>query len=111
MALTGKFQELVRQRAERDPAFRTGLLLEAIEALINDDLATSKSMLRTYINATVGFQKLGENLGKHPKSLMRMLSANGNPQAKKLTSIINFLKKHEGIRIEIIESSKHAVHS
>ena len=39
-----------------------------------------KTMLRDYINATIGFQDLGADIDKTPESLMHMLSATGNPR-------------------------------
>ena len=43
----------------RDPEFRIGLLTEAIEGLLNDEINVAKVLLRDYVNATVGFQELG----------------------------------------------------
>jgi DNA-binding phage protein len=92
MALTRSFQTTIKARAERDPAFRIGLFQEAIEAFLNDDLATGKILLRDYVNATIGFEALGKALDKNPKSLMRMLSAEGNPRADNLFALVAHLK-------------------
>lgn len=37
------------------------------------DMATGESILRDYINATIGFQALGGLIDKSPRSVMRML--------------------------------------
>ena len=58
MALTHDFKETVRARAKNDPDFRQALLREAVECVINGDLAAGKAALRDYVNATVGFQNL-----------------------------------------------------
>ncbi len=58
MPLTHDFKETIRARAQRDPEFRHALLREAVECIINGDLETGKAVLRDYVNATVGFQKL-----------------------------------------------------
>ena len=81
MPLTRDFRETIKARAERDPDFRVSLFREAIEAMLSDDLATGKLLLRDYVNATVGFETLADDMDKDPKSLMRMLSAKGNPRA------------------------------
>ena len=47
---------------------------------------SARSLLRDYINATVGFEDLADATHKSPKSLMRMLSAEGNPQAPTISS-------------------------
>jgi hypothetical protein len=58
MPLTHDFKETIRERALCDPDFRQALLREAVECVVNGDLATGKAVLRDYVNATVGFQKL-----------------------------------------------------
>jgi hypothetical protein len=49
--------------------------------------------LRSCINATIGFEKLGTALGRSPKSLMRMFGPSGNPAAESLLGVIEELKK------------------
>jgi DNA-binding phage protein len=95
MPLTRDFKETVQARAQRDPAFRRGLFEEAIEAFLSNDTETGKLLLRDYVNATVGFEKLGEELNKSPKSLMRMLSSEGNPRADNLFSVVGHLRAKE----------------
>jgi hypothetical protein len=58
MALTRDFKETIQERARRDAAFREALLKEAVDAMLSGDVETSKTVLRDYINATVGFDKL-----------------------------------------------------
>ena len=89
MALTREFKETVQARAARDPAFRKALLTEAAELLLTGDVETGKAVLRDYINATVGFAALAKATGTPPKSLMRMLSADGNPRA---SNVFEYLK-------------------
>ena len=108
MALTRDFKETVQARAKRDPAFRKALLREAIESFISGDIQTGKIVLRDFINATVGFAKLGRVMHRSPKSLMRMLSTTGNPHAKNLFEIVAFLQQHEGLRFKIRSSSAAA---
>ncbi|MGP8260199.1 MAG: hypothetical protein ACLQM6_09650 [Acidobacteriaceae bacterium] len=40
-------------------------------------------------------------LAKSPKSLMRMLSAEGNPQARNLFEMVAYLQKLEGTVLEV----------
>ncbi len=56
MALTRSFRELVKERAERDPAFRSGLLEEALDCLLHGEVQVGKVLLRDYIGAAVGFE-------------------------------------------------------
>jgi hypothetical protein len=60
MPLTRDFKETIRARVERDPKFRKELLLESIESMLAGDIATAKTILRDYINATVGFTGLSD---------------------------------------------------
>ena len=43
----------------------------------------------------------GRALSKSPKSLMRMLSAEGNPQARNLFEMVAYLQKIEGTVLEV----------
>lgn len=108
MALTRDFKETIQARVRRDPAFRKALFREAIESFLAGDVDTGKSVLRDFINATVGFTKLGRTMQRSPKSLMRMLGPAGNPHAKNLFEIVAFLQRHEGVRFKIRSSSAAA---
>jgi hypothetical protein len=59
--------------------FRGALLKEADGCMISGDVDTGKSVLRKYINGTVGFVKLGADLGRSRRVLMRLFSPAGNP--------------------------------
>lgn len=68
MALSRGFKETVKARAERDPAFRASLLGEAVEVFAAGDGDTGKALIRDYINATVGFDRLGAAVSINPKN-------------------------------------------
>lgn len=101
MALTREFKETIAARVRRDPAFREALLREGIEALLAGDVADGKSVLRDYINATLGFEALAAATGIAPKSLMRMFGPDGNPQAQNLFAVLSHLQKHARVRVEV----------
>ena len=101
MALTRDFKETIRARVRRDPGFRKALLREGIENFLSGDVETGKIILRDFINATVGFTKLGDVTHRSAKSLMRMLGPRGNPQARNLFEIVAYLQRAEGVRFEI----------
>ncbi|MFY1709839.1 DNA-binding protein [Tritonibacter scottomollicae] len=69
--------------------------------LLEGDVDTGKIVLRDYINATVGFEGLAEDIGKPSKSLMRMLSDAGNPSATNLFAMISQLQKATGIHLHV----------
>jgi len=93
MALTRDFKATVKARAERDGAFREALLTEAVEQLIAGEVEVGKAVLRDYINATVGFEKLAKATGTPSKSLMRMFGPKGNPRANNLFAVIGKLQR------------------
>ena len=101
MPLTHDFKETIRARAQRDPDFRQALLREAVECVLNGELATAKAVLRDYVNATVGFQNLEKRTRIPAKSLMRMLGPKGSPSAANLSSILTALQKAEGVQFEL----------
>jgi DNA-binding phage protein len=101
MALTKEFKDTVKARAERDPAFREALLTEAAEQLLAGELEDGKAVLRDYINATVGFERLAKATGTPPKSLMRMLGPKGNPRASNLLTMIGKLQRISKIHLAV----------
>ena len=110
MALTRHFKETIQSRLQRDPNFREELLKEGIDSLLSGDVDVAKAVLRDYINAAIGFQELGAQTGKSPKSLMRMFGPNGNPRTQNLFKIIGCLQRHEGV-IFRVESASEQEHS
>lgn len=101
MALTRDFKETVQARAQRDPAFRENLISEAVDCLLSGDVETGKTILRDYIKATIGFEQLGKATRKSPKSLMRMFSKTGNPQARNLFPIFAYIQKREKFKLTV----------
>ena len=101
MPLTRDFKETIRDRAQRDPKFRKELLREGVEAILSGQMAVGKTILRDYINATVGFTGLADATHIPPKSLMRMFGSAGNPRAQNLFEVVSFLQHHEGVRFHV----------
>ena len=101
MTLTRSFKETVTARIDRDAGFRDAHLREGIECLLSGDVDTGKAVLRDYINATIGFENLSEATNTPPKSLMRVFSQKGNPQAKNLFAVIAHLQTQSGVHFEV----------
>ena len=101
MALTKSFKDTVKARAERDPAFREALLAEAVELFLGGEVDMGKVVLRDYINATIGFERLAGEVGLPAKSLMRMFGPDGNPRASNLFTVLNHLQKTAGLHLEV----------
>jgi hypothetical protein len=101
MAKTRSFRDLVERRVKEDSKFAEALLREGIDAMLSGDLDTGKTIMRDYIKATVGFEKLGEATDTPPKSLIRMFGPRGNPQARNLFSVIGYLQKQAGLVLHV----------
>ena len=100
MALTRDFKATVQARVQADPAFRRALLREGIETL-HGDVDTGKAILRDYIKATVGFEKLSGDIGSSGKSLIRMFAPTGNPQSRNLFAVLEQLQRHAGLTLHV----------
>jgi hypothetical protein len=103
MTRTKSFKDLVQRHVKRDRKFAEALLREGVDAMLSGDVDTGKTILRDYIKATVGFEKLGEATDTPPKSLIRMFGPRGNPQAKNLFGVIAYLQKRAGLRLRVAE--------
>ena len=101
MVLTKSFKDLVQRRVEQDPGFAAALLREGIDCLLAGDVDTGRAILRDYIKATVGFEKLGEATAMPAKSLIRMFGARGNPQARNLFGVLSYLQKQAGVELRV----------
>ena len=99
MALTRDFKETVKERAKREPEFARGLLDEATSLFLSGEPETARLILRDLINATVGFEQLGQETTMPPKSLHRMLSLKGNPSMDNLAAIFMALQNNLHVSI------------
>jgi DNA-binding phage protein len=101
MGHTRPVSETFLARAKRDPEYRAALIAEALELVADNDLATAKTIIRDYVLAAIGFTNLAKEIGKKPESVMRMLSAKGNPTMKNMSALLAALQRHEGIELHV----------
>ncbi len=106
MATTKSFKELVQDRVKHDPEFATALLRESIDRMLTGDVDIAKTLLRDYIKATIGFEKLGEATSLPSKSLIRMFGPLGNPQARNLFGVLGYLQKQAGVEFHVTEARR-----
>jgi DNA-binding phage protein len=98
---TKTLRETVYNRTQRDGAFPTALLTEAVNAYLDCDEITGKAALRNLINATLGFEQLAAELAKPSKSLHRMLGPRGNPNTANLFAVLRVLQKTAGVTLTV----------
>ena len=71
-----------------------------MQALLDGNVEEAAA-LRSCINATIGYEKLGVALGRSPKNLMRMLGPSGIPTAENLLGVIGVLQQEAGVRLQV----------
>jgi hypothetical protein len=108
MPLTRSFNTLVQRHVMVDPVFGAALLWEGIDTMLSGYVETGKAILRNYIKATIGFEKLGKATGTQPKSLIRMFGPRGNPLARNLFSVIGYLQRQAGLQLHMTTGSHYA---
>lgn len=101
MGYTRPVSETILKRAKEDPGFRAALIAEAVELMADNDVLTAKNIIRKYVLGAIGFTKLAKEIGKKPESVMRMLSAKGNPTMKNMAALLAALQRHEGIELHV----------
>ena len=101
MAETGIQGARPEARVKKDQKFARSASSRRHRCHAHRRCRTGKTILRDYIKATVGFEKLAEATGTPAKSLIRMLGPRGNPQARNLFSIIGYLQKHAGVELHV----------
>src|ERR1700722_4595378 len=104
MAKAKNFRDLVERHVKDDRKFAKALLREGIDAMLSGDLDAGKTIVRDYIKATIGFEKLGEATDTPPKSLIRMFGPRGNPQARNLFGVIGYLQKRAGVQLHVTDA-------
>lgn len=100
MPLTHTFNQTTKPYIQQSPAFRAELLADAVSTMLAGDLDRGKSILRMYVNGAIGFIPLAAQLGQSPKTLMRILSPAGNPQARTLFHLLAHLQRAEAITLK-----------
>lgn len=109
MTLTRDFKKTVLERAQKDLAFRNGLLEEALNEFLSGNSEVGKELMRDYINATIAFPILANKLHKSDKSLQRMLGPKGNPTMSNFCAILKAVQKKEGVKVQAYVKANKAV--
>ena len=69
--------------------------------MLSGDVDAGKAILRDYIKATIGFERLGAETGSPPKSLIRMFGPAGNPQARNLFAVVAHLQRQTRVTLHV----------
>jgi hypothetical protein len=100
---TKLFSETIHEQLEKSPGFRRAYLRGTMECLLGGEVETGKTLLRDYIDGTLGFQRLSNDLGRSSASLKRMLAPKANPPLRNFFEVTTHLLKIEGAVLEIVD--------
>ena len=92
--------DILRERAQWDPVYRSMMLPSAIDLLLSDDVRGGKIALHHCIYSTIGYEKLAEIMGKTSEDIKRMCHPDYDTSVNDLFEIIKHVQQHEGIRLE-----------
>ncbi len=101
MRLTRDFKQTTQARARRDAAFRKALLVEAVNAYLRGEEAVGKAVLKDFIDATIGFERLATIARIPGKSLHPMLSATGNPSTASFFAVLRALQERFRLQLKV----------
>ncbi|MBL4831733.1 MAG: hypothetical protein JKY55_17835 [Aliivibrio sp.] len=101
MALTTYFKNTVMELC-KDPSYRKSLIIEALEAYLEEDIVTGNTLLRNYLNGCLAFREAEIALNIRESGLRRILSSKGNPSITNFIAIFTFCRKREGLEVDDI---------
>ncbi len=96
------FEEILSKRLNDNPDAKNSLLAEVINLLLENDIATSKDVLNSYIIATIGFEELARTIDMQPDDIMTMLNSDDTPNMKEFFNIITTLQKMNNMSFTVI---------
>ena len=82
MALSKTLTEYFIHEFKRSLDYRQKHLAGFAYAALNGELEVTRELIKHAVHSSMGFESLGKNLGKSPKSLHRSCGPGGNPTAK-----------------------------
>ena len=101
MPLGKSFDDIVKERLKVDSEFRKESLKGAIECLDAGEFRIAEKMLRLQVEATIGYEKIGELMGKTPDAIKQILHPDYDTSVNDLFEIIGHVQRHEGVRLEV----------
>ena len=96
------FEEVLSKRLSNNPEAKNSLLAEVVNLLLENDIATSKDVLNSYIVATIGFEELARAIDMKPDAIMTMLNSTDTPNMKEFFNIIATLQKINHMSFTVI---------
>jgi DNA-binding phage protein len=95
------WEPIIDEHVRKSPALARGLLDEAVSALLSNETAAARNLIRHVIKGTIGYAELARLTMTPEKSLIRMFGPKGNPTAAKLFSVLEQLQRSTGVRFMV----------
>lgn len=96
---------LVQRRVGQSPVFRDAQLRDAVDRLLAGDVDAGLDALRTYIETTTGFVKVGAAVDVPPRKLLQMFSPGGELPVRTLFAVLAHLQKRAGLKLRAARQS------
>lgn len=88
-----EYDDEVIKYLKDNPETQEAAINEVYRFLMEDDIATAKVTLRMIINMTCGFPAISKEVGRHPKSIMRMLTPEVDPGVSAFMAVVNATRR------------------
>jgi DNA-binding phage protein len=101
--LTRPFSDTVHEQLRKSASFRSAYLRGTMECLVAGEIETGKTLLRDYVEGTIGFAKLSAALGRSSASLKRMFTPKANPALRSFFEVTTYLLKRDRTVLKIVD--------
>lgn len=101
--LTRPLTSTIKEQIEESNEFRRGFLREGIACLLTGDVRAGKLILHDYIEATLGFEEIGQALGQSADAIKRQFDLESETSLESFFQVVAHLQKHAGTVIEVTD--------
>lgn len=102
MPVARSFHKIVQARARRDAGFRRELLINAVEALIDDEHEVAYRLLDHYLSGVTYLEELSNVLLISSRNIRGLFNCEVNPGGVGMIAAINEMLRREGLELKIL---------
>ena len=95
------FEDIAYPRLRAEPEARMYEIALAMENLVDGDLENVRFCLKDYYEAMVGYEKLGEMIGRSPEDARHLLAYQAPISAADLLQLVSLAQRREDIHFEL----------
>ena len=101
-----QIDEATKKLFMENPEARLVAIKEVSRLVVTGDIEEAKVKLRMIINLTCGFPTLSCEVGRHPKSIMRMLTPDIDPGIKAFMSVVKATERQIVRTLEVFNDAQ-----